>query len=306
MLRNIPISAAAAVLAAAIYALVLAWTIARGQNATEYLAILAIFALIFPAASWLATIGVCLPRPDRPAGLAELGATLACTAVIAVMLVPGPSAIADWAAPGLAPLARETVIVLVKLALFVVLPAAALIGGFGRRRGDFGLGRSALSLPRAVLVFGVTAALFTGVQFLFSEQSAPFKSGEYSVASLAIAGPITLVWMSIEAGLVEEFFFRAVLQERLAQVLRSPLGGALIGALVFGLAHAPGIVMREGGNWPDAIAQCVLVLAPAGFAMGFLWMRTRNLLLLALIHGAGDFVPSFAHIGALFELVAPR
>jgi uncharacterized protein len=306
MLRKIPVSAVAAIVVAAIYALVLAWTIARGQNPTEYLFVLAIFAVVFPAASWLTTIGVRTPSPERPAGLAELGATLACTAVIAAMLVPGPSALADWVAPGLAPLAREAVIVVVKLALFVVLPAAVLIGGFGRRLGDFGLGRSAFSLPRAALVFGVTAALFTGVQFLFSTQSAPFRSGEYSVASLAIAGPITLIWMSIEAGFVEEFFFRAVLQERLAHVLRSPLAGALIGALVFGLAHAPGIVMREGGNWPDAITQCVLVLAPAGFAMGVLWMRTRSLRLLALIHGAGDFVPSFAHIGALFGLVAPR
>ena len=47
--------------------------------------------------------------------------------------------------------------------------------------------------------------------------------------------------MSIEAGLVEEFFFRWYLQSRLAAWTGSQVSAVLLGALVFGLAHAPRI-----------------------------------------------------------------
>lgn len=300
---RIPASAIAGLPVAAIYVAVLMWSMSRGNEPTEYLVILAIFALVFPLAAWLTTLGVRTPEAERPAGAAELAATFGLVALVALMLIPGPSAIADWLAPGLAPLPREVLIVWVKITMFVVLPAIVLGMLFSRKPGDFGLGASRLSLPRAALVFIVVAGLFNGVQFLFSDQAEPFRSGQYSAGTLAVVGLITFIWMGVEAGLVEEFFFRAVLQERVAQALKSPLAGALIGAFVFGFAHAPGIALREGGSWPDAIAQAVLILTPAGFAMAYLWMRTRNLLLLAMIHGAGDLVPGFAHIGQLFGLV---
>ena len=108
----------------------------------------------------------------------------------------------------------------------------------------------------------------------------------------------------VEAGLVEEFFFRAVLQERIAQTLGSPWAGVFFGVLIFGLAHVPGLVLRSGeGGWLEMLSRAVLVLAPAGLVMAVLWMRTRNLWLLAAIHGAGDVIPSLEEIGGLFDLI---
>src|SRR5215471_5357062 len=67
-----------------------------------------------------------------------------------------------------------------------------------------------------------------------------------SPSTLALGFPITFVWLALEAGVVEEFFFRVLLQTRLAAVLKSELGGIVLMSLLFGLAHAPGIYLRTG------------------------------------------------------------
>lgn len=55
---RIPASAIAGLLIAAIYVAVLMWSISRGDDPTEYLIILAIFAVVFPLAARLTTLGV--------------------------------------------------------------------------------------------------------------------------------------------------------------------------------------------------------------------------------------------------------
>jgi len=42
-----------------------------------------------------------------------------------------------------------------------------------------------------------------------------------------------------------------------------------------------------------AIGYSVVITSVAGFFLGVLWMRTRNLLLLMAVHAAGDLVPNF-------------
>jgi membrane protease YdiL (CAAX protease family) len=74
-------------------------------------------------------------------------------------------------------------------------------------------------------------------------------------------------------------------------------------AVVFGLAHAPGYVLRgahamEGlATAPDALtaaAYSIVVVSPIGFMFGVLWSRTRSLLLLAVLHGWTDLFPNLA------------
>lgn len=291
---------------AATYCGALVWALSRGESPAEYIFVAAVFVAIFPIATWVATLGARSVRVERPASIAEMLVVLAIAALIALLLIPGPTQIARWIAPTTSPLVHELLVVAVKLAMFVALPGAVLAFVFKRGWRDLGVGGSRVSGLRAFLVFLVGAGLFTAVQFVFGRQGAEFKSGAYEAEVYAIVTPIVFIWMSIEAGLVEEFFFRAVLQERLAQVLRSPLAAALVGSLLFGLAHAPGLALRGESSWPEAILHSMLVLAPAGFAMAFLWMRTRNLILVALVHGAGDVIPHFAHIGEITGFLSPN
>jgi membrane protease YdiL (CAAX protease family) len=103
--------------------------------------------------------------------------------------------------------------------------------------------------------------------------------------------------MSIEAGLVEEFFFRWYLQSRLAAWTGSQVSAVLLGALVFGLAHAPGILLRGAGaveglgyapGIGTALAYVIATQGVAGLAFGVLWARTRSFVLVVALHGLFD------------------
>jgi membrane protease YdiL (CAAX protease family) len=74
-------------------------------------------------------------------------------------------------------------------------------------------------------------------------------------------------------------------------------------AVLFGLAHAPGYVLRGGhaaegmAIAPDplaAMAYAIVVVSPIGFMFGVLWTRTRSLGLVVLLHGFTDVVPNLA------------
>jgi membrane protease YdiL (CAAX protease family) len=126
--------------------------------------------------------------------------------------------------------------------------------------------------------------------------------------TLAWAGPATFVWLALEAGLSEEFLFRAVLQTRLAAVLRTEAGAVVTGAVLFALAHVPGLYLRGhpgvDGYSSDPIqvmAYAISVLSPIALLFGTLWARTRSLLLIVLLHAAVDVLPNmpeFVHTWA--------
>jgi uncharacterized protein len=129
-----------------------------------------------------------------------------------------------------------------------------------------------------------------------------------SSVTLAWAAPAAFIWLALEAGLCEEFLFRAVLQTRLAAALRSEAGAVVTGSLIFALAHVPGLYLRGhpgvDGYSTDPLqvaAYSVAALSPIALLFGTLWARTRSLLLIVLLHAAVDVLPNlaeFIHIWA--------
>jgi len=110
------------------------------------------------------------------------------------------------------------------------------------------------------------------------------------------------VWLLIEAGLVEEFFFRGLIQSQLAAAFKSEVSGIVLMSLIFGLAHAPGFIFRHAGELEglgpnpsalDAVAYSIVVLTVSGITFGVIWARTKNLFALMLVHAAGDLLPNF-------------
>lgn len=74
-------------------------------------------------------------------------------------------------------------------------------------------------------------------------------------------------------------------------------------ALLFGLAHAPGFILRGAGlrdaigsnpSLADAIAYAIVVLSVSGIFFGIVWARTKNLFAVMIIHAATDLLPNFA------------
>jgi membrane protease YdiL (CAAX protease family) len=191
---------------------------------------------------------------------------------------------------------RELAISVLKLLVHVVLPAGLLVF-LGARltplfRGHFG--RMTVWLPALVLTPALLALLM-----VISPSLKQINALNLSSADWPWAGPGTFLWLVLTVGLCEEFLFRAVLQSRLTAFLKSATGAVVIGSILFGLAHAPGLFLRadpgEFGAFQNPLyvaAYTVAVLSPTGIFMGVLWARTQSLWLLVLLHVAVDFLPN--------------
>ena len=213
--------------------------------------------------------------------------------IVTFLCVKGPlqSALTpEGASPALA----DTVNTALKLTAFVALPALLLRSrGFRWNQA----GRPTATPGRLVLCFVVLGIAAVGVQALLGSEFRRLLSGTYPDRHLVAGLVLCFAWMSLEAGLVEEFFFRWYLQSRLAAWSGSQVSGVFLSSLVFGLAHAPGIWLRGGGtveglgtdpSFAMTVAYVVATQAVAGIMFGTLWARTRSFLLVVALHGLMD------------------
>ena len=194
-----------------------------------------------------------------------------------------------------------------KLAVFVVIPFAIFRFGFGYRGRDFGIQREGL---RALLgshlpVVLVVGGAFLCFQYFVSSGGAAFRREHFTAFQLFVGLPLCFVWLFVEAGLVEEFFFRGLVQSHFAAAFKSEVSGVVLMSLIFGLAHAPGFIFRHAGEVEglgsnpsaiDAIAYSIVVLAVSGITFGIIWARTKNLFALMLIHACRRPAAEFWHV----------
>ena len=264
-----------------------------------------IFGFVFSLLAWWSTIRA-KPLTETPhpttGEMVALGLYVAC---LSAYLAVGPQAI-DAVLPRFW-IASDRIHFFVtlarKLMVFVFLPFLLFGLLCGRGLRDFGAGKSALRelfhshLP-VVLVLSCSLLLF---QYFMGGGAAPLREGKFTANQLTLGLPLCFLWLMIEAGLVEEFFFRALLQSRLSAWLHSEAGGIVLMALIFGLAHAPGFIFRHAGtveglganpSASDAIAYSIVTLSVSGLFFGIAWARTRNLYALMIIHAATDLLPN--------------
>lgn len=276
----------------------------EGFGVSEALAALVILGAIFPALAMLATRGVpALPHVVRQPRI-ETMVLVMYLAVIAWVLVSGFGRIARF---GNEPL-HSVVLLSVKLAAFVVFPAA-ITSALGRYR-------MVELIPISLRWRDLRPALWMSLAFLLMQSFLgrglhDIREAHLPVWVLAVATPLSFAWLMIEAGVVEEFFFRVLLQERLAGVLRSPWGGLVMAAVLFGLVHAPGFYLRPAatqealGAHPSvlmAVGYSLVLTSLAGLFLGVLWMRTKNFAVLVIVHAAGDFLPNLVPWVKAFHL----
>jgi membrane protease YdiL (CAAX protease family) len=221
--------------------------------------------------------------------------------IIVFLVVKGP--LLDVLVPaGAAPALQSTINTMLKLVAFVGIPAVVLRArGFAWRQS----GQATAPARRLVLVFVLLALATIAMQYLLGSQFRRLFTAEYAERHVALGFTLAFAWMTIEAGVVEEFFFRWYLQSRLAAWTGSQVSGVVLGSLVFGLAHAPGMWLRgagvvEGlGDSPSlvtSVAYAVVTQGVAGLMFGVLWARTRSFVLVVALHGFMDALsnaPSF-------------
>ena len=272
----------------------------------EAIIVLVVFGGVFPLLAWVATLrAVPLSVSVRPSTPALIALT-AYVILVSLYLIGGPQWIDQHLPHSWIDSARTRFFVGLakKLAIFVIIPFAIFRFGFGYRLRDFGIQREGLRalcgshLPVVLLVGGA----FLCFQYFFSGGGAAFRREHFTTLQLFVGLPLCFAWLFIEAGLVEEFFFRALVQSQFAATLKSEVSGVVVMSLIFGLAHAPGFIFRHAGEVEglgsnpsslDAIAYSIVVLAVSGVTFGVIWARTKNLFAVMLIHAAGDLLPNF-------------
>jgi membrane protease YdiL (CAAX protease family) len=267
-------------------------------SAGEPLAILLIFGVACSGLAWFSTRGIAPRAHPVRAPAKESWTVLAYLAVFAVAFLGWGLSALKAAIP--AQPAQEIVVTLAKLAAMVGLPLA-LFTALGYKP------RELIALPalkgREWLALGVMVLALGALQLVVGRGPQNIRTLDAAPALIALFVPVTLAWMTIEAGLTEEFLFRVLVQTRFAAWFKSEVAGVVAMSLLFGLAHAPGYWLRGGhvmegfANQPDpltAIAYSIASTSAIGFMFGVLWARTRSLLLVALVHGWTDTIPNLA------------
>jgi membrane protease YdiL (CAAX protease family) len=257
--------------------------------------ILPVYGVVFSVVAWIATLGqAAAPLPVRRPRL-ELTAVLVYLGLYAVLFTGVGLNVFHAAFPSTTDRMGAALLIAIKLVVHVGLPFA-LLAALGGRPGSLFTARANargfwLCL---VLIGGCGVAFMALVSPAFRNIAAlGLPPGELAVATLGAT-----LWLAIEAGLCEEYLFRAVLQTRLAAVLQSEAGAVFLAALLFALAHVPGLYLRAGADVSghsaslvQVIAYAIAVLSPIGVSLGFVWARTRSLLLVVLIHALVDVTP---------------
>jgi membrane protease YdiL (CAAX protease family) len=118
--------------------------------------------------------------------------------------------------------------------------------------------------------------------------------------------PLTFALLLLTAAFTEEFFFRGVLQTRLARWSGSHLAAVALTSVLFGLYHLPYALLNP--RWPSygdpaaALAAAMGQGVVGGLILGFVFVRARgNLLAPVLVHALINSVPGMVLVDGMLK-----
>jgi uncharacterized protein len=188
-----------------------------------------------------------------------------------------------------------------KLLVFVGIPFGVYKAlGFSFKNFGLCISPKKLFSRKNAFIFIILSVAILLFQYFLSTGARPVREGQFSFKQLLVGLPLLFLWLFAEVGLVEEFFFRAVLQSRIAVLLKSQTAGIIMSGLIFGLAHAPGLYLRgaESEGITEALpfgfwaAYTISAMSVAGIFLGIIWSRTKNLYLVMALHAMTDLLPN--------------
>lgn len=280
------------------------WAGATGQlfasgsdDGVTAVAVMVIFGVALLGLAWLLTRGAKAPPIEVGRPATESGALLIYLGVVYAVLFLGWGMSAARAAFPPGP-QQELLVVALKLLVHIILPALLLLL-LGARLAP--LWQAGARSRQFWLTLIVPGAIILALLCVISPSLANIAATDTSLSTLAWIAPLSFVWIAIEAGLNEEFLFRAVLQTRLSAWFNSPWAGVFVTSLLFGVVHAPGLFLRgspDVDGWStdprQVIAYTLAVLAPMGLLFGLIYARTKSPLLVVLLHASVDVLPNLA------------
>jgi membrane protease YdiL (CAAX protease family) len=175
------------------------------------------------------------------------------------------------------------------------------------RLRDLGVGRRQISVALIavagfLIIVNVVVAgrIVLGGSQLSIEPFALYRSPplDYSVAALVATGVAQYVFV----GPIEELAFRGYLQNKLSDLpgrgsTRFRTAGAIVmTAVIFSALHIPTLVLVDGIPISQSLGTLIL-LTLSGVTFGTIYALTHNLILVALLHGIGNFWPLIVNPG---------
>jgi membrane protease YdiL (CAAX protease family) len=275
---------------------------ATGGDWTFPIVSLTIFGVALSALAWFLTRKMDAPAVPVARPKHESLALLAYLVIYAVLLIGVWLGSIKRAIP--AGQTQELAVLGYKLLIHVGVPAAIvlLIGGTLGPLFDPGVRRRGFWPALIVLssfMFALLAAVSPSLKQLDALGLTPAVAIGFVMASWA--------WVSLEAGVCEEFLFRACIQSRLTAWFQSPAAAIAVTSVLFALSHWPGLYLRGGpgvDGWsPDPVqvaAFTIATLSPLAVSLGLLWVRSRSFLLIVLVHGAIDALPHAAEFARIW------
>ncbi len=187
-----------------------------------------------------------------------------------------------------------------KLLVFVLIPFL-LYKYSGFSATDFGIQKlrlSSVNLPSLIYLVLLIAAII-GFQLFFSKNGNYLRETGLSTQQIFWGIPLCLLYLLVDVGLVEEFFFRVIMQSRLTALTKSAAGGIVLSSLLFALIHLPGLLLRnaesegtESGSILFWASYCISYMGLAGVFLGIIYHRTKNLFYIMILHALVDLVPN--------------
>jgi membrane protease YdiL (CAAX protease family) len=195
---------------------------------------------------------------------------------------------------------------LVALPLALIWLAARPAAGEGRLASTLrsvGLVRGNLSTG---LAWAVTAGLAVSVLQVLVSQRRVAVWELIQAGSVVYLLPLTFALLLLTAAFTEEFFFRGVLQTRLARWTGSQPAAVALTAVLFGLYHLPYALLNP--RWPSygdpaaAFAAAMGQGVVGGLILGFLFVRARgNLLAPVVLHALINSVPGMVLVDGMLR-----
>lgn len=257
--------------------------------------VLAVFAALTTAA-WLATRRLAIPLPALVRSPRHAWITAAYIAVFGIVFVGW---LFSWVRTLATGQQQAVAMLLLKVTTMAAIPLL-LLAAFGASPRALVVDRWLPRRLRPLAALLCVAVLV--VMALATPALAQLQSLAPAISVLAWAVPLNATWVFLEAALCEEILFRVFLQTQLETWMR-PSTALVVGAIVFAVAHVPGLWLRgdpsmntlTASDTPSLLwstAYAIAVLSPPALLFGLLWSRTRSLGLIVLVHTAINFLPT--------------
>jgi membrane protease YdiL (CAAX protease family) len=190
---------------------------------------------------------------------------------------------------GLASLDTNPILKYLRVIVAAIMLFGIAVWGLRKEHISFdAIGLNLQNLREAILLIFAGWAIMTAVKYL------AVVAGRGNTMELFNSSPLSIVQQWVFVGIAEEVLFRGYILTRLAKIWATShkavglISAVAVSSLLFATAHIPQRLYQvtQGEMALAEVLGGVIVLLIPGIVFSYLFLRTKNILLVGLIHGS--------------------